>query len=201
MKEENRTSRRAQIEQAAYDVLQKKGYRGASMLAVARAAKASNETLYRWYGDKKGLFAALVVTNAAQLKETLEEALDPKIDPIEGLTALAPALLETLTSDRAVALNRAATADETGELGRAIARGGRDAIAPLIGDLISRAMASGQISAPNPHQAAEWYIALIIGDAQIRRVIGVTEAPEPVAIAQRAAVGVAAFLKLVAPEG
>ncbi len=199
MKEENRQSRRAQIEAAAYRVLQEKGYRGASMLAVAKAAKASNETLYRWYGDKQGLFAALVVKNAEILKETLENALDQDTDPVDGLRLLAPILLETLTSDRAVALNRAAAADGSNELGRAIAKGGRDAIAPLIGDLISRGMASGQINAPNPHQAAEWYIALVIGDAQIRRAIGVTSEPDQDVVKQRAAAGLAAFLKLVAP--
>lgn len=201
MKEENRSTRRAQIETAAYQVLQEKGYKGASMLAVAKAAKASNETLYNWYGDKQGLFAALVVRNAETLKETLEAALDENTDPIEGLRRLAPLLLETLTSDRAVALNRAAAADTSDELGRAIAKGGRDAIAPLIGDLVSRGMASGQIVASNAHQAAEWYIALVIGDAQIRRAIGVTAQPSPDAVRERADAAVSAYLKLVAPRG
>lgn len=200
MKEENKKSRRAQIESAAYQVLQEKGYKGTSMLTVAKAAKASNETLYRWYGDKQGLFSALVIKNAETLKQTLETALAANSDPIEGLRRLAPLLLETLTSEHAVALNRAAAADASDELGQAIARGGRNAIAPLIGDLISRGMASGEINAPNPHQAAEWYIALVIGDAQIRRAIGVTSTPSSEAIAHRAEAGVAAFLKLVAPE-
>jgi AcrR family transcriptional regulator len=200
MKEETRKSRRAQIEAATYEVLQETGYRGTSMLAVAKAAKASNETLYRWYGDKQGLFAALVAGNAQAIKDKLEASLDPLADPEDGLRQLAPLLLQMLTSDRAVALNRAAAADESDALGLAIAKGGRDAVAPLIGDLISRAMAAGKIDAPNPHQAAEWYISLVIGDAQIRRVIGVTQAPDAETVNIRAQAGVAAFFKLVAPK-
>ncbi len=49
-------------------MLDAKGYAGASMLAIARQAKASNETLYNWYGDKNGLFRALVVRNAGEVR-------------------------------------------------------------------------------------------------------------------------------------
>ena len=51
------------IEQAAYELIDEFGYDGISMLKIAKRAKASNETLYKWYGDKKGLFSALVETN------------------------------------------------------------------------------------------------------------------------------------------
>ncbi len=201
MKESSKQSRRAQIERAAYDVLQQKGYAGTSMLAVAKAAKASNETLYRWYGDKVGLFKALIAGNAAMLKETLEDALTRDQDPVGTLKALAPLLLGTLTSGRVIALNRAAAADETGTLGAAIAEGGRDTIAPLIADVIAQAIERGQITAPSPRIATEWYIALVIGDAQIRRVTGAVPEPSEAHIATLADARVAAFLKLVAASG
>ena len=52
MRDDKKQQRRRQIEAAAYDLLVQYGYDGTSMLAVAKAAKASNETMYRWYGDK-----------------------------------------------------------------------------------------------------------------------------------------------------
>ena len=171
------------------------------MLAVAKAAKASNETLYRWYGDKNGLFAALIAGNALVLKTTLEDALSEMDDPVSTLRTLAPLLLGTLTSDRAIALNRAAAADESGTLGQAIAEGGRDTIAPLIGGVIAQAIEQHQIIAPSPRIATEWYIALVIADAQIRRVIGAVPEPSQAHISQLAETRVAAFLKLVAPAG
>ena len=60
MRADTRARRQAQIEEVAYRLLQIRGYAATSMLAVAREASASNETLYRWYGDKNGLFTSMV---------------------------------------------------------------------------------------------------------------------------------------------
>jgi AcrR family transcriptional regulator len=50
--------RRERIEKAAYDVLAETGYKGASLLLIAQRASVSNETLYRWYGNKQGQMRA-----------------------------------------------------------------------------------------------------------------------------------------------
>ena len=106
------------------------------LLSIAKAAKASNETLYRWYGDKRGLFEAMVRDNADDIKTTLERAINEASDPSETLRRVAPLLLTMLLGERAILLNRAAAADPSGELGAAIAAGGRDAVQPLITSLI-----------------------------------------------------------------
>lgn len=193
------TERRSQIEAAAYEVLLEKGYKSASMLAVARRAKASNETMYRWYGDKAGLFKALVATNAAQVKAQLTSITSD--DPIETLAAAAPILLAMVTGERAVALNRAAAANvaEGGELGAAIAASGRDDIAPVIGGVIARAASAGAVSIADPAKAADVFIRLLIGDLQIRRVIGVAQPLTPAEVGVRAADAVQKFLSLYAP--
>jgi AcrR family transcriptional regulator len=98
MRDENRAARQEKIEEAAYAVLEAKGYAGTSMLAIARAARASNETLYNWYGDKTGLFKALVVRNAEEVRTLLLEGLDSEESPLDILRALGPRLLELLLS-------------------------------------------------------------------------------------------------------
>ena len=201
MKPKNKHARQAEIERAAYDVLVQKGYAGTSMLAVARAAQASNETMYRWYGDKTGLFAALIAGDAAALHDALDDLVQTGGAPVDTLRRLAPLLLGALVSERAIALSRAAAADETGRLGKTLAEGGRDNIAPLIAGLIAQAIERGQIAAPSPRIATEWFIALVIGDAQIRRATGAVPEPSPAHIAQLAETRVATFLKLVAPAG
>lgn len=179
MREETKLIRQQQIEQAAYDVLEKKGYAGASMLAIAKRAKASNETLYNWYGDKQGLFKALVARNAEEVKSLLEAELAAEEDPIETLRQLGPKLLALLTGARAVALNRAAAADPSGELGAAISEAGRETVMPLIAAVLNAAKARGQLQFDTIGEAAELYLNLLIGDLQIRRVIG--RAPIPTA--------------------
>lgn len=111
MRDDNRSLRQEQIEQAAYDVLEARGYSGTSMLTIARKARASNETLYNWYGDKTGLFKALVARNAAEVKQLLEADLQAATDPLHTLRSMGPRLLGILTGARAVALNRAAAAE------------------------------------------------------------------------------------------
>lgn len=168
-------TRRAAIEAAAYDVLREKGYRRASMLSIAKRAGASNQTLYRWYGSKQGLFGTLIRRNAEVAVRALATAEGRDVDT--RMQAFGVALLTLLTGERAVALNRAAAADanETGELGQALARSGRDRIVPLLRTVLAAAHEDGQLSLVDLDGAAERYVALLVGDLQIRRVTGALE--------------------------
>lgn len=181
-----RDARAEKIEEAAYKVLKEKGFKGASMLAVARAAKASNETLYKWYGDKTGLFSALIERNSAQVTEQLERLRGSGQTGLAALEELGEALLTMLTGERAVALNRAAAADMTGTLGAAIAKGGREAVLPLLADLVREAQANGNLGTADLHEISETYVALLVGDMQIRRAIGSLDAPSGGYITARA---------------
>jgi AcrR family transcriptional regulator len=79
MRQEARAKREAEIHAAAARLVAERGYGATSMLTIAKAARASNETLYRWYGDKLGLFKSMVVANTGAAKGTLDEARLPKV--------------------------------------------------------------------------------------------------------------------------
>ncbi|MEM5473451.1 TetR/AcrR family transcriptional regulator [Hoeflea sp. AS60] len=201
MRDENKASRQQKIEEAAYTVLEAKGYAGASMLAIAKAARASNETLYNWYGDKTGLFKALVLRNAEEVKALLEEGLDSGKRPLDILHALGPRLLALLVSPRAIQLNRAAAADPTGELGAVISERGRESIAPLIGEVMERARREGALEFDATGEAVGLYLNLLVGDLQIRRVIGREPPLDEAAINRRAEQAYERFLRLASPSG
>lgn len=171
MREDNKAQRREQIEAAAYDLLAIKGFQNMSMLAVSKSAKASNETLYRWYGDKIGLFKALIATNAERVATRLREALETSTQLDQALTEIGPVLLSMLLGDRAIALNRAAAADASGVLGEALAQEGRGKVFPLIAELFSKLVAQGVLKG-DPAQIAALYVDLLVGDLQIRRATG-----------------------------
>lgn len=171
MREDNRALRREQIEAAAYALLAEKGFQNMSMLAVSKAAKASNETLYRWYGDKIGLFKALIATNAERVTVRLRAAFDKSSQLDQTLAEIGPVLLSMLLGDRAVALNRAAAADASGVLGEALAEEGRGKVFPLMVDLFGKLVARGKLTG-NPAELAALYIDLLVGDLQIRRATG-----------------------------
>ncbi|MDQ1850076.1 TetR/AcrR family transcriptional regulator [Gemmobacter fulvus] len=168
MDDKTRQRREATIHAAAYALLAQHGYGGTSMLRIARAAHASNETLYRWYGDKDGLFTAMARENAADTRRLLENALECHDDPWEALAAVAPTFLRMILGDRAILLNRAAAADPTGALGAAISAGGREEIRPLICRLMER-LCTG--SHHDPNQVTGWFLGVLLGDLQVRRII------------------------------
>lgn len=140
----------------------------------------------------------MVEENARATRARLEAALAPGGDPLECLRRAAPILLAMLLGERAISLNRAAAADETGELGRALAANGREAVVPLLGALLAGAMEAGVIRAPSPQQAAEWYVALLVGDLQVRRVNRVLAEPSADEIAARTDAAFPAFLRACA---
>lgn len=172
MKPETRSARERDIEAAAYALLEEKGYAGMSMLSVAKRAKCSNETMYKWYGDKLGLVRAMVSRNASEVKTLLQDKSAGTRPAMDTLTLFGPTLLQLLLSERAVALNRAAAADPTHELGKALASAGRDSVLPLLVSLMERAIADGALPQSDPARAVDYYLRLLIGDLQIRRVIG-----------------------------
>jgi AcrR family transcriptional regulator len=175
LRPENQAARRRAIEQAAYEVLAEKGYAATSMLAIAKRAGASNETLYRWYGNKQALFRSLVEANAREVAELLRDGISAGRNPWTTLKGVGPVLLRLLTSERAIALNRAAVmdADETGMLGRTLADAGRNSIVPLIARVFEEGRASGLMAFDSREEATETYVGLLVGDLQIRRAIGV----------------------------
>ena len=197
MREENRSLRRQQIEDAAYAVLEAKGYGGTSILGIAKQARASNETLYNWYGDKQGLFQALVTRNAEEVKEHLETELETDHDALSILGTLGPKLLTLLTGDRAVALNRAAAADSSGELGATLSRAGREAVFPLLERVLLRARDEGALSFEQTGEAVALYLDLLIGDQQIRRVIGRLPQPSETFCQERSARAVRLLCQLL----
>ena len=202
MRDSERERRSEEILDAAFAVLQEKGYRGATMLAVARRAGASKETLYAWFGDKPGLFRALVEANAREVRGILAAALAEGAGLEETLAAFGPALLRLLLGERAVAINRAAAvdADETGTLGAALAAAGRESVLPLLVDLLTRARDEGRLAFDDATVAAEAYLGLLLGDRAVRRIIGVAPAPGEDEIARRAEAAAGLFFRLFGVE-
>ena len=201
MRQETKTKRQNEIAVAAYRVLEKKGYSGASMLAIARQAKASNETLYNWYGDKAGLLGALVEHNAADVKALLVDSISSGDNAVQTLEVLGPVLLSVLLGSRAVALNRAAAADPTGELGATIALQGRETVVPLVLEVLCRGRDQGYFSFDDTDEVLEVYLGLLIGDLQIRRVIGRMPEPDKAFIALKSRKALLHLQKLYGKRG
>lgn len=196
MRSEKREARMREIEAVAYGLFAKQGFEGTSMLAVAKAARASNETLYRWYGDRNGLFESMVKANAARVKAVLAQTASDNLPASQVLDQLAPALVGMLLSEEAILLNRAAASDPTGALGRVLADAGREDVLPLIGAVLARAVAEGHLHGPGEGELGPLFVSLLVGDRQVRRVIGTLSAPDDAEVAEIAQIGLAHLRRL-----
>lgn len=168
MQDTKAADRRVQIETAAFGLLALKGYKATSMLEVAKRARASNETLYKWYGNKQGLFLSMINRTAQAAQDTLQNGLMGNATLWDTLEAAAPLILGMMTGQRAIVLARAAVGDvhDTGTLGPALSQMGRDRIIPLLTALIDRH------GADDAADCAEIYFDTLIGDLQMRRATG-----------------------------
>ncbi len=175
MNEDDRHERRAEIQAAAFALLKELGYRKTSMLLIAKAAQASNQTMYAWYRNKQELFRSIIQDFGRTVREQLETALQVDSDPLKALADLGPTLLRFTTDEHAIIMNRAAVIDaaETGVLAEAIDEVARDSIYPLICALMER-LVQTQSFLPDvrPDDAAQTYVALLFGEAQLRQALG-----------------------------
>lgn len=178
MTPESRRAREAEIAEAGFAVLSESGQSGFSMLAVARRARASNETLYRWYGDKAGLLRALIEHHACEVAGRVDAVLIAGGAAEEVLDRVGALLLEAGTGPRWVALCRAAAAapPEDG-LGAQMDAAWQGWIVPRVVQLFVRLRAARQVRVPAEVAAAQW-LDLLAGDWVLRAVLGAKPPPD-----------------------
>ena len=196
---EIREQRADKILDAAITVLQRHGYKKTSMLAIAREASASKETLYSWFGDKHGLFAALIQRNATHVQSELRNSLEHNLALTEALPGFGRELLRLLLGEAAVALNRAAICEATSDpaLGEMIVRYGRNAAMPVLVSYLVEQRSRGTLAFADGGEAAGSLLGLLIGDHQVLRLLGVMSCPDTDWIEQRSEQAVRRFLSMV----
>ena len=191
--------RREEILNVALSVLAERGYRGASMREIAERARASKETLYAWFGDKRGLFEELVRWQAKRIDAVLVPSLERDADdPSEVLRAFAVELQRLLLGDRAVVINRAAISEAPSDptLAKVLSAQGRGSTVPKLERYLESQRAQGRLDFEGAGTAVDALIGLVIGDQQVRRLLGVLAMPEPEQIEARAERAVRGFLTL-----
>lgn len=184
---DKRAERRAEIEMAAFAVLERVGYQKASMLEIAKQAKASNETLYSWYGSKQALFSSLIESNAAAVTEALDEAISS--GQADSLFEIGKRLLQFTATSQAIVVNRAAVADaqDSGRLAEAIETSARSIMYDRLDTLMDKLAQSGSYHFDDgPAAAARTFVCLLLGEIQIQQAFGAIPPLTEPEIAERA---------------
>ncbi len=191
--------RREEILEVALSVLAERGYRGASMREVAVRSQASKETLYTWFGNKKGLFEELIRWQAERVDAVIAPNLEhDSDDPAEVLRGFALELQRLLLGERSVVINRAAISEATSDptFAQILATQGRGSVVPKLVRYLEGQRELGRLEFEEAGMAIDTIIGLTIGDQQVRRLLGVLPMPEPEQMEARAERAVRSFLTL-----
>lgn len=184
---------------AAMAELIDKGFDGVTMLSVAKKVGASKETLYSWFGNKDGLFAAMIERNSEQAAGGVRRALANEGDPRDVLIGFATGLQSLLSSPESIALNRASMVNPT--LADLLLAGGRHRVGPLVEEYLGRLRDAGEIVLGNtsgPVDVADAFTllyGLVMRDTQISVLLG-ESAPTRNEITKHASMAIDQFLTL-----
>lgn len=175
-----------------------------TMGEIARATNASKETLYRWFGDRDGVIAALIRLNADRSAQRVTDVLADGGDETrrfaDVLTDYAGGLLTLLASPSSLAINRAAISNPA--LGRILLDEGRYRVGPIVEQYLTRLDRSGLIdldAVGGSATAFEVLYGLVVSDVQISVLLG-DAPPTDDERARRARDAVDRFLRLAAPS-
>ncbi len=177
---EERRRRESEILTAALGVFLRCGYGASTMDELAAAAQVTKRTLYAYYGDKAGLFTAMVRDLAAAV--SLDAARDH-----DTLETLAARIVSRVHSDELVGLHQLVIAESTRfpELALILHNNGDTRhIARLAEHIRAERGAADEA-------LAEPLFSLLLGEKHRRRLLGIDPAPSPAQSAAHAAAALA----------
>ncbi len=138
------------------------GYELTSVDAIAASAEVSKRTVYDHFGDKEGIYSAVVEVVLEKLLTTvsaaLEQELPPHCDLRTGLLAFARRVAtEAFPSSEYVAFRQLTS---RGSAGRQLTHSARNGPRELFTRRMELFVAEGAVRTDHPQRAADHFIAL-----------------------------------------
>lgn len=166
-KHTSRADRRSAILDAATSVFVERGFAGTTMHDIAAAARASKQTLYQRFGDKVGLFEAVIESNIADAEAGTDPHLDAlrDTDDIEGdLRRFARQHLRDVLQPHLLRVRRLviAEADRFPTLAQTWFERGPERAHDTLADLFAHLTAREILDTDRPRVAAEHFNWLVL---------------------------------------
>ena len=176
---------------AARELFLEKGFDATSTDLVARQAGVSKATLYANFASKQDLLARVITREGQQPIATLDAAGDAR-EVLHAFALQASALLLSPTNSNLSRLI-ASTVSRTPEIGRLFYDNGPDRLLQHLARYLKHATSHGELAIPSPRLAASQFLAIIVGDLQLRATLAL-HPPRPAERRRVAKAGVEVFL-------
>jgi len=199
---ESQSARRNAVLESALALLVEGGERALTTAGVARAANCSKESLYKWFGDRDGLLAAMITFQASKVRAEPQPVGATGLPALRAqLVGIATNLLKVLSGDVSIALNRLAIGKahrDAADLGQLVLDHGRRPIETRLSALLEAGRDAGLIDFADTHEAYATLYGLVVRDMHVRLLLG--EPKQTFSPAARAEQAVDQFLRLFGAE-
>lgn len=185
---------------AAEEVFLEHGFEAGRLDEVARRANASKATIYAHFGNKDGLFKAIVAAKLAEAVAPLRGTGERQADVRGTLTAFGRNFLTLLLSPATVKIYRLimAQGEQFPELARMWFDNGPSSAITTLAAFLREHTALGELDIAQPEQAAEFFLMMMRGRLHLRATSGLSQPPYDDDIARTVAAAVDMFLRAYA---
>ena len=188
--------RRDTILKAGIEVFLEYGYVGASVDEIVRRAGGSKRTVYKYFGNKEELFAAIIASLAAQMLSPLATAIDSASNLQTKLEELGKAYLQVLLREESLAIFRTVVSEGVRfpELAKTFFLNGPNSAVTQLSHYLDQEVASGNLKLDDSHAVARQYFGMIRSDLHMRAALGL-ELPSADEISREVDRAVAMFVR------
>ena len=165
------TPRQRAVLERALELLVQGGEKALTTAGVARAASCSKESLYKWFGDRDGLLAAMIAHQASKVRGFADEGPMDREQFRMRLVGFGHDLLQVLSGEVSLALNRLAIGQagrEGNRLGQLLVEEGRRRIDERGIGLLEAGRRRGHIAYNGRDEAYRTLYGLIVQDLHVR---------------------------------
>jgi TetR/AcrR family transcriptional regulator, mexJK operon transcriptional repressor len=192
--------RRAAMLEAATAVFLERGYEGATLAEIIARSGGSRATLYALFGDKAGLFAAII----SALRERIVAPVAARIEgPADAaLLAVGRGFMGVMMAPESLGLYRIVIAEGARfpELADAVFSAGPKAAADVLTRYLAEKMRSRELRLVDPGASARHFLEMVKGDLHFRALLGLAPAPTVEEIETCVALAVKTFLDGARPR-
>lgn len=165
--------RREAVLKAATDLFLEQGYDRTSLEQIIERAGGSRRAIYQHFGNKEGLFVAVVEAILEHLLNRLSLLTWQEKDPEEALVQAGTAFVKALTTPRILAAFRMLIAEVTRfpHLGQTFFQDGPERAYQQISDYLQKQTLAGYFKIDHPDIAARQLVEMMKGDLHLRALL------------------------------
>lgn len=191
--------RREAILKTATDLFLEQGYDRTSLEQILERTGGSRRIIYQEFGNKEGLFVAVVEAILDHLVQRLSSLNWQENPPEKALVEAGTAFVQALTAPETLATFRMLLPEITHypDLGETFFRNGPERAYQQVSNYLQQQMQAGHFQIDDPDLAARQLVEMMKGELQLRALLCPENLPTKAEIERQVRFAVKTFLKSV----